>query len=151
YFVPGAVPGDQVEIRFEEETKKYRDAELVQVLTPSPDRVPPQCQYFGECGGCDFLHWEYSKQLTAKEGILKHALERAGWTPRTFKPMLPSPKVHGYRNRIQVRSEGGKVGFYRKRSHDIVDVEHCTVADPRINEALRSLRSQDVPTHREKI
>lgn len=151
YFVPGAVPGDTVHIQYEETQKKYRDAELLEVTSPSLERQDPQCSYFGECGGCDFLHWKYEGQLKAKEGILKHALERAGWQPNVFHPILPSPKVYGYRNRVQVRQEGSKLGFYRKRSHEIVDVEHCLVADPRINEALRVLRANSQAQFREKI
>lgn len=151
YFVPGAIPGDSVKIAYHDTHKRYRDAQLLEVLAPSGDRQDPQCQYFGECGGCDFLHWKYESQLQAKEAILKHGLERAGWTSKTFHPILRSPKVYGYRNRVQVRQEGGKLGFYRKRSHDIVDVEHCIVADPLINESLRKLREASSPQFREKI
>lgn len=151
YFVPGALPGDTVSVEYGETDKKYRDAALLEVTSPSSERQTPECKYFGECGGCDFLHWKYESQLKAKEGILSHALGRAGWTPNTLHPMLPSPKIYGYRNRIQVRNESGRLGFYRKRSHDIVDVEHCVVADPRINEALRDIRQKPHTEFREKI
>lgn len=151
YFVPGAVPGDTVTVEYEETHKRFRDSSLIEVTSPSPDRQDPQCTYFGECGGCDFLHWKYESQLKAKEGILTHAFGKAGWEPKVFHPMIPSPKTYGYRNRVQVRHEGGKLGFYRKRSHEIVDVDHCIVADPKINEALKQIRLQPASQMREKI
>jgi 23S rRNA (uracil1939-C5)-methyltransferase len=142
YFVPGAIPGDRVRVRHEETSKKYRDAELIEVVRASEERTSPQCAYFQKCGGCDWLHWDYGAQLKAKEASIRHVLERGTLTPEKFLPIQASPKIWGYRNRVQLRKEGSSVGFYRKRSHDIVDIESCAVAHPAINQALSSLRSE---------
>lgn len=152
YFVPGSLPGDQVRIEYPEDAKRYRDAVLLEILTPSSTRREPACAYFGECGGCDYLHWEYPSQLDAKKSSLAHTIERAGWDPSVVQNVLPSPKEFGYRNRIQIRRENGKTGFYKKGSHDIVDVEHCVVADPRVNEALKQIRATPYPAFgKEKV
>jgi 23S rRNA (uracil1939-C5)-methyltransferase len=141
YFVPGALPGDRILAR-SEGTKKYRDAELVEILTPSPDRITPDCAFFKDCGGCDWLDWKYPAQLKAKETVLRHVLERGQWQPQTFLPTIAADQPFGYRNRIQLRSDGKRLGFYKRKSHDIVDIESCSVAHPKLNEALGALRTE---------
>lgn len=141
YFVPGAVTGDRVSVVPEQTSKRYRDAHLESVLTPAADRIEPACRHFQVCGGCDWLQWKYESQLQAKEGILRHVLERGTLVPETFFPMIPAPKQFGYRHRIQVRQLGPKVGFYKRGSHDIVDIDECLVAHPKLNEAIAKLRS----------
>jgi 23S rRNA (uracil1939-C5)-methyltransferase len=141
YFVPGALPGDRVIAR-SDDTKKYRDAELVELVSPSPERCEPACGAFHECGGCDWLHWQYPAQLRAKETTLRHVLERGGWLPERFATTIPADSAFGYRNRIQLHGDGKRLGFYKRRSHDIVDIENCPVAHPAINEALAPLRAE---------
>lgn len=142
YFVPGAIPGDRVAVEIGNSRKKYRDAELVEILAAGPERREPACPHFTQCGGCDFLHWEYPAQQRAKDEILRHVLERADLKAERFLPMLGAQQPEGYRNRIQVRRRGERVGFMRKRTRDLIDVEKCLIADPRLNEALTQLRSE---------
>jgi len=142
YFVPGMVIGDRVRVQFEEGQRRYRDIESSELLAPSDKRVAAPCEYFQSCGGCDWLHWDYTEQLRAKEAIVDHVLGRGSIKPTTRKPILGAEKIYGYRNRIQVRRESGQLGFYRKRSHDIVDVQACAVADERLNAELSLLRSE---------
>ncbi|MBY0370874.1 hypothetical protein K2X33_09325 [bacterium] len=142
YFVEGALPGDRVLAQPESEKGRYRDAALVQVVQPSPERVDSVCPVFGKCGGCDWLDWDYASQVRGKEKMLQHVLGRSNWEPKRFLPSIAAEQPLGYRNRIQLRAEGKKLGFYRKRSHDIVDIENCAVADPRLNEALTQLRGE---------
>jgi 23S rRNA (uracil1939-C5)-methyltransferase len=146
YFVPGALTGDRVVVEPERTDKRYRDARLERVESPSPARISPECPHFQVCGGCDWLHWEYRAQLEAKDSILRHVLERGALTPERLEPMIPAPKIFGYRNRIQVRQLGSRVGFYKRGSHDIVDIEHCPVAHPKLSEAIAELKK--TPTDR---
>ncbi len=148
YFVPGAVTGDKVTVTPEQTRKRYRDARLDSVDTPSVNRIEPECQHFQVCGGCDWLQWEYSAQLEAKQGILRHVLERGGLSPAAFESAIPSPKEFGYRSRIQVRQFGDRVGFYQRGTNDIVDIENCRVAHPKLNEAIRQLRKEPTTTLR---
>ncbi|MCB9254968.1 MAG: class I SAM-dependent RNA methyltransferase [Bdellovibrionaceae bacterium] len=141
-FVPGTLPGDRVRVEFESAGNRFVDATLVEILEKSPQRVDPRCAYFGECGGCDWLDWNYESQLEAKQKTLDHSLKRAGWEPRARGPFLPAAKPFGFRTRIQVRRCGDQLGFFRKRSHEIVNVEQCLVADPKINQALSTIRRQ---------
>jgi len=142
YFVIGALVGDKVRVRTSEENKKYRDAELVEVIEPSGNRVDSPCAYFQQCGGCDWLQWDYSAQLAAKEEIVKHILERGDLHPEQLLPIQPAQQTLHYRNRIQIRKLGKTVGFFRRKTHQLVDIEECQVAAPAINEAIKSIREE---------
>lgn len=145
YFVPGALPGDVVRVSFEEGARRYRDAELVELIAPSAARQAPACRYFAECGGCDWLQWSYPAQLEAKQRALCHVLERAGLPIEAVRPILGAKHPLGYRNRVQLRREGEKLGFFRRGSRSLVDVESCAVARPKVNEKLAELR-KTLPT-----
>lgn len=141
FFVPGALPGDRV--RIEANTarpSRYYDAELVEVLRESTERRKPLCPVFGECGGCDWQHWEYAAQLRAKDEQITHLLEKVRLKPVVRLPILGASEEFGYRNRIQVSRSGEHLGFYRKKTKSVVDVQYCAIAHPRLNEAMQELR-----------
>ncbi len=142
YFVPGTVPGDRVRVVYSDRSPRYRDAEAVEWLLRSPDREPSRCRFSEKCGGCDWIHWKYSAQLQAKEQMLQHLLDKLGMSPFEFAPTLAASKLEGYRNRIQLRQKGSQLGFFRRRSHEIVDIDRCAVAHPALNEELGRLRSE---------
>lgn len=152
YFVPQALVGDTVKIEVPDTQKRYRDARLLEVLKPSPQRINPSCQYFQKCGGCDWLHWEYSEQLKAKEQMLRHVLERGSIEPELWAPICGAEVTLGYRNRIQVRKAGNRLGFFKKGTHELVDIENCQVANPELNEELKKIRKEmeSNPSHEMK-
>lgn len=142
YFVPGALVGDQVKVRAREEKKKYRDAEIVEIIKPTEGRVEPVCEYFQKCGGCDWLQWDYEAQLLAKEEIVKHILERGDLKPAQFIPIQRADQIYYYRNRIQMRKMGTKIGFFKKKSHELVDIKECKVTAKAINEEIERIRQE---------
>jgi len=150
FFVYGALPGDRVRIAAPA-GKRYREAQLVALLEPSSDRVVSPCPYFESCGGCDWLHWNYEAQLKGKEGIVRRMMERSQLPLEALRPILPAKSNFNYRSRIQLRRDAGKTGFYERGSHDIVDVEHCAVARPELNEALTALRREPAPEGQTKV
>ncbi|SDT98461.1 23S rRNA (uracil1939-C5)-methyltransferase [Verrucomicrobium sp. GAS474] len=156
-FVPFTAPGDVVEVRITEAKKTFARGEVVQVVTPGPDRAAAPCPYYGpkRCGGCQYQHLTYEAELKAKAGHVAEALTRIGkltLAAGTIEPIVPSPQPYGYRNRITVhRSENGKgdkIGFHRAESHDIIDIPHCLIAAPEVNDALGALRRQELAPKR---
>ncbi len=141
-FVPFTLPGELVEARLKESQGGFGEAELVQVLEASGDRVKPGCAHFGECGGCHYQHARYEAQLALKSGILWETLERAGLTE------LPEVQIHageawGYRNRIRLRVaevEGAlRVGYLRRGSNEFLPVRECPIAAPLLWRAATAL------------
>src|SRR5216683_2075395 len=100
-FVRGGIPGEILKVTITKEKGRYAEAEIEEILRPSPERTPPPCPVFGLCGGCQWQHIVYSSQLKYKEKILKETLERIGGLKDVkIEPIVPSLKEYEYRNRV---------------------------------------------------
>ena len=142
-FVPYVIEGEIVSAEIVREKKQFAEAELVEVKQNSPDRVEPQCPYFGRCGGCAYQHISYEHQLAIKWRQVRDALQRIGKLKNVpMRPIIPSPEQYGYRNRITVHAEDGVIGFFRRDSHRLIDIEHCPISRNEVNRALTELRTQ---------
>ena len=139
-FVPLAAAGDRVRVEITQRKKKIAFARIVEVLESSPDRREPPCNYFGECGGCDFQQMTYSAQLAAKSSIIKDALRRLGKIETGDIDVVASPQEFGYRGRARWQVRGPIVGYFRRESHDVIDVEACPILNSKLNDGLRSVR-----------
>jgi 23S rRNA (uracil1939-C5)-methyltransferase len=111
-FIPGASVGDRVRARLA--GKKPRVLKVLETLGPSPWRVAAPCPHFGTCGGCAFQNLDYKKQVELKEAHLRGTLAGAGIAPAAVlaEPMLPSPGVFGYRNKMEYAFAGRAGNIY---------------------------------------
>jgi 23S rRNA (uracil1939-C5)-methyltransferase len=139
-FVPFTVPGDRVVAELPP-GEGPAHATLVEVLAPGTPRVAAPCRHFGVCGGCEWLHLHYPAQLAAKERSLAAALRRiARLEPGTFplRPIVPSPSPLRYRTRAKFHldRESGRLVFFRRRSHEPVQLAECHLLVPALD-ALR--------------
>jgi 23S rRNA (uracil1939-C5)-methyltransferase len=142
-FVPLTIDGEEVEARVVEQKHAFDRAKLIKVLRPSAERVEPLCPYFGRCGGCDYQHITYKHQLELKQHQVSELTKRIGRvTDISVSPVSPSPKTYGFRNRITVHAEEGRIGFFGKNSRNVVDVERCAIAADGVNEKLKQLRKE---------
>lgn len=140
-FVPFVVPGERVTARIRKQKSSFVEADLDQVLEPSGDRVEPPCPVFGQCGGCQYQHISYSRQLQIKQQQVGDVLRRLGGVKDpVVAPTVASPLEYGYRNRITVHAGYGKVGFFAARSRRIIDVEQCPIASGPVNALLKEMR-----------
>jgi 23S rRNA (uracil1939-C5)-methyltransferase len=145
-FVPGVLPGESVRIAIERARKGYAEARLLEVATPSAERISPPCPIYGRCGGCQLQHASYSAQLQLKRDVLIETLGRVGGIHDVeVPPVIPSPQPFGYRNRARfsVAQQGGPstavLAFHEERSHRLVPVDECLLLAPLLNEALAQL------------
>src|SRR5213592_994334 len=142
-FVPYTIEGEIVSAEIVREKKQFAEAELVEVKRSSPDRVAPKCPYFGRCGGCAYQHIDYQHQLAIKWRQLRDALQRIGKLKDIpMRPIIPSPRPYAYRNRITVHAQDGVIGFFRRDSHTLLDIERCPISRDEVNRALAELRAQ---------
>ena len=140
-FIPYSVIGDKAWIKMIEKKKNYSIGKLIELIEPSPWRVNPPCPFFGQCGGCQWQHINDSIQINLKKEILKEILRRLGGLKETPPiTIAPSPQPYGYRARIQLKAKGEAMGYYQERSHRIVDIDHCPIAHPLVNQIISSLR-----------
>jgi len=102
FFVPFGVPGDLVRARVRRKKKKFAEAEILDVLEPSGDRVKPRCRYFGICGGCRLQNIHYPVQLEAKRQQVRDLFQRIGHLGDcSVAPVIPSPSTYFYRNKME--------------------------------------------------
>jgi len=140
-FVPYVIDGETVSASITREHKKFLEAELESIVTASPHRVEPRCPYFGRCGGCVYQHIDYEHQLALKWRQVKETLRRIGGLKEPpMRPLIPSPIEYEYRNRITVHVRDGVVGFFRRESNKLLDIERCPIALNEVNAQLAELR-----------
>jgi 23S rRNA (uracil1939-C5)-methyltransferase len=144
-FAAYGLPGEQVRVALSKQRKNFARGRVVEVLAdPSPQRVPPRCEYFGECGGCQWQHLDYPAQAVAKGELLAEQLRRIGGINIAPLPTIAAPDPWAYRNvtRLQVSYplEGApRLGYFRRESHSIVPIARCYIVHPRIVELLEPL------------
>ena len=143
-FVPGSAPGDVLRARVVKDCGRYAFGIVEAVETPSPDRIPPDCTAAGRCGGCSLRHIRYEAELRAKEAAVADAFRRIGGLDAAVEPILPSPEVDRYRNKVQYpvgldRDGRPCIGFYASRSHRIVPCGDCKLQPAVLNEIGRAL------------
>jgi 23S rRNA (uracil1939-C5)-methyltransferase len=142
-----ALPGETVDIRVSEEKGSYLHGIATTIHTAHPLRTAPPCPYYGACGGCDLQHCDYPGQLDLKKAIIADLLERQParvlrQAAELLEEPSPSPLAFAYRQRIRLQVDaGGRPGFRRFHSHEIVPVCRCLVASEELNAALAGLLS----------
>jgi 23S rRNA (uracil1939-C5)-methyltransferase len=140
-FVRSAAPGDRIRIQRLEKARGAWSASVYELLVPGPERVTPECPVASTCGGCDAMHVSRGAELSQKQLMLREALERVGGVSSEPGPLTTAGASSGYRSRVRFHvGKGGKLGFFARGSHQLVEVPGCLVADGRINQALTTIR-----------
>jgi 23S rRNA (uracil1939-C5)-methyltransferase len=145
-FVSGALPGEQVHVRLTHRARRHWLAELEQVMVPAPERQRPPCILAEHCGGCSVQHLADAGQQHWKNQKVVDAIRRIAHLDTPVSPLLVAPESLGYRNRAIIpleRCEDGRLraGFYRRGSHKIVNMNHCPVLDPRLDNLIAPLKA----------
>lgn len=142
-FVPGTAPGDLAEVLVIKVEKRFLRGKLISVLTPSPDRIKPECTLAGKCGGCAFSHLSYDAELREKEQRVRDSFSRIGGMEVSLSPIVASPETFRYRNKAQFPVSGTPgnltAGFYAPRSHRVVPCDDCLLQPVRTKDVLKAV------------
>ena len=144
-FVQGAVAGDRVLARVTEVHARYARADLISVVTSSPDRVRAECPLAGRCGGCQWQTTAMARQQTAKHGAVVEALRRVGkWEEPPVRDILTSGRPWRYRNKARYAvitgAKGTGIGYFGTRTHDLVSISRCPLNMERLDALLHAAR-----------
>lgn len=145
--MPGAAPGDRLEIEVVERKKNYARGRIIDVLAPGPERVAPPCPVFGRCGGCQWQHLSYRAQLRWKREIVRDAFRRVAHMDVDVAEVVPSPNPWRYRHKTAVPL--GR-GFYAHGSHAIVPFEECLIQHPLLDRVVVAVRALELPLYDER-
>jgi len=139
-FVQRAVTGDRVRAKIIKVGRDYAVARIEELLLPSEHRKEPACPYSKRCGGCSFDHIEYNYELTLKRSFVESAFRRAGISSLPPIDMISGCELH-YRNKVQYPvCADGELGFYAKRSHEIIPSQSCLLQDERFEPILKEIK-----------
>ncbi len=143
-FVDAVAPGDSIEIETDtiQKIQKTMHVHAFSLITPSAMRRKPSCPYFGVCGGCNWLHLTYEAQLAIKKQIISETLARIGKIKDIPDLAVFSSPEFSYRRRVQFKIDAQKktIGFYKRRSNDIVEIDSCPLLCDPINALLGKIR-----------
>ena len=135
-FVDGALPGERVTAVVVHQSKRFARASTLEVLDAHPGRVRPPCPQSAKgCGGCDLDHAAPDLQAELKRHIVADAVERIGRLERPAVAFAALPG-EGHRTTARVGIHGGRAGFHRRRSSDVVSLDGCLVAHPLLEELI---------------
>ena len=140
-FVHGALRGEKCRVLILKTLKSVAFAKVLEVLEPSSERITPDCPYFPRCGGCTYRHIRYEEELRLKKQRVQDNLSRIGGSDVTVEEILGAQDTLRYRNKAQYPvSKDGAVGFYRARTHEAIECEHCLLVKPEADAAAEALR-----------
>ncbi len=141
-FVPFTAVGDKLKCRIVKVSRSHCYGIIDEIVLPSPDRIKPDCEAFGKCGGCDFRHISYEAELRAKDTFIRDAFTRIGGIKPQFLPIIPNCNENEYRNKAQYpvrKNDNGEIqcGFFAGRSHRIIPCDNCRLEQPVFGEIKR--------------
>lgn len=144
-FVSGALPGEKIIGKITRKHRRFDEAEVLEVITPSPDRTTPACAHYGVCGGCSMQHVEANAEVRLKQDMLLNQLKHLGRvTPLEILPPLTGHPF-GYRRKARlgvryvIKKEKLLVGFREKFSNYLADIQTCKVLHASVGEHLSEL------------
>ena len=137
-FVKGALPGETVDVTITKDKKSFMEGTINTIIYKSSKRVEPFCKYFGVCGGCSLCHLTYENTLEYKKERVKNIL---------YKFDIPKINVIRnendlyYRNKIELKIVDGKLGFYEKSTHNLIEIKECKVTKKSINKSFEFVKN----------
>ena len=132
-FVPNTCPKDIVKIKVIKRNKNFANAELIEVLEPSSDRVEPFCKMQKICGSCQLQFIDYSAQLKYKKEIVNDTMRSIFGSEVEIKDVISSPLIKEYRHKIQYpigQTRDSKrilAGYYKSGTHELVNIKYCPI------------------------
>jgi len=162
FFIRHGIPGEKCRVVITSTGSSFNRGDVIEVLTPSPDRVSPPCSYAhrGGCGGCDFQHISMARQRQLKSDVITEQFARIAKMDLRIEVEEVSPALHWRTRSIATTNSVGRLGFYSARSHNVVAIDDCIImvpdmkmpelaarswkADVRIEIALSSMKERNI-------
>ena len=133
-FIDKVVPEDIVEVELTKEKKKYNEAKLIKIIKPSPLRIDAKCPYFSKCGGCQFQNISYKDTIKYKKEKIVNIFSKHKIS--IFPEVITNISPYNYRNKITLKVNNYKIGFYINKTHNLVEINKCLLANPAINASI---------------
>lgn len=138
-FVENALPDEIVEINIIKDKKNYIEANVLKYIKKSNSRIEPKCPYYDFCGGCNIMHLPYEDQLKFKQNKIENIIKKYLNNEVTVNDIVSPDKIDFYRNKTTFQVQE-KIGFYKKNTYDIINIDSCIISDKLINNSIKFLK-----------
>ncbi|MCY1024976.1 23S rRNA (uracil(1939)-C(5))-methyltransferase RlmD, partial [Mammaliicoccus sciuri] len=145
-FVPNAIKDETISFKVIKVKKQFAIGKLISIEEASKDRIEPPCEYYKVCGGCQLQHLSYTAQLEMKkEQVINLFKRKSHFEDTIIHDTVGMENPWHYRNKSQIpvgKNKSGEIelGFYRQRSHDIVNIDHCMIQDEKHDLIMKKLK-----------
>ena len=138
-FINNAFPEEEIEYKIIKETSKYYEGEVTNIIKRSDKRCKSNCEYSTLCGGCTFQEYNYEEENKYKEEIIKDLVKRILKEDEKIVKSIKYEKEDSYRNKIILHGSNNKLGLYKNKSNEIIQIKHCNIANDKINDIISKL------------
>ncbi|MBR3490489.1 MAG: class I SAM-dependent RNA methyltransferase [Bacilli bacterium] len=139
-FVSNALENEEVDIEIIDKKSKFMEAKSTAIIKESQNRKEALCPYYLSCGGCNIMHMTYTHQLEFKKSKVERILSKFANISNVVECIIPTQEFN-YRNKVVLKVLNGKIGFYKDRSNDLVNIDMCLLCSNKINEVIDKLKS----------
>ena len=144
-FVEDLLKGETARIEITERRKKYGFGVVTELLQKSPYRLAPKCKHFYECGGCRLMHMDYDVQLAFKKYRLDLLIKKLNQDSTIVNDIICMVNPYYYRNKVEIKfaqaEDGLKAGYFRAKSHHVVDLDECYTMSKKSFELLTLMKN----------
>ena len=141
-FVPNLLPNEEALVKIVLDKKKYMVGEIIKLVKKSDDRIVPKCSY--ENCGCAIKCLNYPKTLEFKKDKVTEILKRYGNLENVIKEIVPSDNIYGYRNKITLKVKGGKIGYFKNGTNELIEINRCEISSEKSNKIIEVLKKCDL-------
>lgn len=139
YFIENALKDEDVSITLLKEKKKYCEAKLKEISNISKDRTEAKCKYYNVCGGCQLMHIKEEKQEEFKKEKVEEILKKFLKYNKDVNDIVFS-KNFNYRNKVVLHIKDNKLGFYKNKTNELIEIDKCLLLNPVINDLISYLK-----------
>lgn len=140
YFIENALKDEDVSITLLKEKKKYCEAKLKEISNISKDRTEAKCKYYNVCGGCQLMHIKEEKQEEFKKEKVEEILKKFLKYNKDVNDIVFS-KNFNYRNKVVLHVKDNKLGFYKNKTNELIEIDKCLLLNPVINDLISYLKN----------
>lgn len=139
-FIDDALDNERVEAEIIDDNKKIINGQAVKIIKTNPERKTPECPFYKNCGGCNIMHMNYPKQLNFKLNKVEEILSKFANVDKSVISKIIPTNEFNYRNKVTLKVKE-KVGFYKKKTYELIYIDECMLALPEINKIIEKLNS----------
>ena len=139
-FIDNAYPGEIIEFEISKETSKYIEGKSINIIKKTKYREESKCIYSKICGGCTFQEYNYQEENKYKEDKIKSLVERNLNLNKNIVKKIKYNQENNYRNKLVLHGNKNKLGLYKNKTNEIIDIDSCQISNKKINTIIKILK-----------